>query len=148
MILIAHRGNYAGRVAHLENTMVHLRDAISRGYDVEVDLWVIDGLLYLGHDGPEHLASPSEIKELEPRAWFHAKNHAALVYGLQNSLHVFFHDRDEYTLTSRGIIWAYSGKLVEAHGIAVMPEYTPDYVVSWDALGVCSDDLVSYSESI
>ena len=141
MIQIAHRGNFKGVNKERENTIPYLKEAISAGYDVEVDVWFIDGKFFLGHDGPEHQATLKELLELGDHAWFHAKNYGALVELLSFDMHVFFHDRDEYTLTSRGIIWAYSGKFVNGFAIACMPEMTRGFVVPDDALGVCSDNF-------
>jgi len=144
MIKIAHRGNYKGINRQLENTVPYLREAIKAGYDVEVDIWKIDGQYLLGHDGPQHPISISEILEIQEKAWFHAKNYEALEGMLKFEAHVFFHDQDEYTLTSNGIIWAYSGKYVGSLAIACMPEMTEGFVVPKNALGVCSDNLESF----
>jgi hypothetical protein len=36
-----------------ENKPIILK-AIKLGYDVEIDIWVIDGAFYLGHDEPQY----------------------------------------------------------------------------------------------
>lgn len=141
MILIAHRGNYKGREVEKENSLLHLHDAISRGYDVEVDVWKIDSEYFLGHDGPDINVSLFDLVELQDYAWFHAKNFEALTACMDLGLHVFFHDKDEYTVTSKGIIWAYSGKFVNSRGVACMPESTPGFIIPKFAYGVCSDSL-------
>ena len=43
MILISHRGNIDGRIPEKENHPNYIDAAIKAGYDVEVDLWEIDG---------------------------------------------------------------------------------------------------------
>src|SRR5574343_937555 len=102
MRLIAQRGNFAGKDKVRENTFDYLIEAIENGFDVEVDIWKIESSYFLGHDGPEHRISFEQLKELQPHAWFHAKNFDALDDLLQKRFHVFFHDQDEYTITSKG----------------------------------------------
>ena len=54
MILISHRGNTNGRFDSYENEPTYIDLAISRGYEVEIDVWFVDGMLYLGHDAPQY----------------------------------------------------------------------------------------------
>lgn len=141
MRLIAHRGNFNGPNPARENRLDYLKEAIDAGFDVEVDIWEIDGKFFLGHDAPTHQVSWEEIKMLQPYSWFHAKNLQVLTTLLSHRLHVFFHDQDEYTLTSRGFIWAYSGKDIGANGVACMPESTPGFSIPKGVYAVCSDWL-------
>ena len=143
MIRIAHRGNFRGVDKERENTIPYLLEAIENGYDVEADVWFEEGKYFLGHDGPEHPVNLSDLFIISDKAWFHAKNYQALINLMHLSLHVFFHDKDEYTLTSRGIVWAYSGKTVGSDGVACMPESTPGFVVPENVYGVCSDNFES-----
>lgn len=146
MRLIAHRGNHLGRDAGRENTLPHIEAALALGYDVELDLWLHeDGCLYLGHDGPEHLVERDYLLARAPRLWVHCKNLGALLAVLNEpSVNCFSHDRDAYTLTSRGFVWAYPGQPLAPGCVCVMPEWvseTPASVSSRGAYGVCSDDL-------
>ena len=52
MILISHRGNLNGKMPQNENHPDYIDEAIHAGYDVEVDVWMIDNELFLGHDEP------------------------------------------------------------------------------------------------
>jgi hypothetical protein len=54
MIYISHRGNIDGKNPQLENKPSYIDHAISLGYDVEIDIWMIDGFLFLGHDAPQY----------------------------------------------------------------------------------------------
>ena len=56
MKLIAHRGNITGRNPDEENSPDYISQAIQKGYDVEVDVWLMDGI-YLGHDKPQYETS-------------------------------------------------------------------------------------------
>ena len=54
MILISHRGNIDGVKPTKENSPEYILEAISLGYDVEIDVWKVDGKWFLGHDEPEY----------------------------------------------------------------------------------------------
>ena len=54
MILISHRGNLNGKIPENENCPDYIDKAIHSGYDVEIDIWMIDNELFLGHDGPQY----------------------------------------------------------------------------------------------
>jgi hypothetical protein len=49
MKFISHRGNLSGRNPESENSPSYINMALKLGYDVEVDVWYIDGKWYLGH---------------------------------------------------------------------------------------------------
>jgi hypothetical protein len=54
----------------------------------------------------------------------------------------FWHQEDDYTLTSKNFIWTYPGKEYKSKSVIVMPEWGN---MSYDALrnvecyGICSD---------
>ena len=151
MILIAHRGNYKGKEERMENTPAHILKAISLGFAVEVDVWMINQKLYLGHDGPQVIISGDPKKFLDPIAkhcWFHAKNLEALQFLSKNGYHTFFHDQDQYTLTSKGYIWGYTGNEVGPYGIIVMPESTPGFKWMYRPAGICSDNVSQYLDTL
>jgi hypothetical protein len=50
MILISHRGNINGKIVEKENHPDYIDEAINLDYDVEIDIWMIEGILMLGHD--------------------------------------------------------------------------------------------------
>lgn len=132
-MIIAHRGNLNGP-SERENTPDYILEAIQLGFDVEVDVWVTDGV-YLGHDRPETKIDIDFLKRHSDRLWCHAKNLNALHVLLRIGLHTFWHDTDDYVLTSRGVIWAYPGKDPQG-AIAVMPARGSDIS---GAIGVCTD---------
>ena len=74
MILISHRGNIDGKKPHLENNPSYIDDAIDLGYDVEIDLWMIDGRTYLGHDEPQYEVDDAWLTERVDKLWVHCKN--------------------------------------------------------------------------
>ncbi len=140
MILIAHRGNY-NRVDHTqENTIPYLWEAINRGYDVEVDIWKTPTGYMLGHDKPTTQITMHEIKEISGFAWFHAKNYDALLSLTRDGHHVFAHDQDLWTLTSRNIIWSHK-RQPNDYGIVCMPDLALDRDIMKTATGICHDRL-------
>ena len=50
MLKISHRGNVNGPDLEKENTIEQIFIAIGKGFDVEVDVWVIDGLIFFIRD--------------------------------------------------------------------------------------------------
>lgn len=144
MILISHRGNLNGRMVDLENTPEYIDLAISKGFDVEIDVWLVDGKIYLGHDSPETEITKSFLSERKDRLWVHCKNVDMVSFlNLEKELFNFFwHENDTLTLTSKGYIWAYPGKQPIKNSVAVLPEITQDLVTS--CVGVCSDFIFKY----
>ncbi len=138
MYLIAHRGNTHGPKIDMENRPEYLLKAINNGFQVELDVWLIEDNLYLGHDKPQYKISIDFLLYHKNKIWCHAKNIEALEELLGYGLHTFWHQNDDYTITSRGYIWAYPDKRMESGGIYVMPERDDTYV-PLSAEGVCSD---------
>ena len=62
MKIISHRGNIRGAVPDKENRPSYIDCAIGSGYDVEIDLRMIDGELWLGHDEPQYRIEHSCLK--------------------------------------------------------------------------------------
>ena len=53
MKMIAHRGLLSGPDKDLENRPEQIDTALSKGFEAEVDVWVVDGQKFmLGHDQP------------------------------------------------------------------------------------------------
>jgi len=140
MIKIAHRGNTNGPNPDKENKPDYISEAFKKGFDVEIDVWFIDGKYVLGHDAPQYEVSGPFIKDV--RFWHHAKNIEAL-YQLKREpayylINCFYHNTDDCVLTSSGWIWTYPGKELTSRSIAVMPEQSPGWDLS-KAYGVCTD---------
>jgi hypothetical protein len=147
MRLIAHRGNIKGSNPENENHPEYIDSAIKLLYDVEIDLRVVDGNFYLGHDNLQYHISTSWIVNRKHRLWVHCKNSNALEVCLSNKINCFWHDTDDYTLTSKGFVWAYPGKIpVSKNSIFVMPEnhFSIDFIKQFDPYGICSDIVESY----
>ena len=61
MKLISYRGNINGPNPELENAAPYINDAISEGYVVAVDVWLVDDKLYLCNARP-HITSTSRSR--------------------------------------------------------------------------------------
>ena len=142
MILISHRGNTAGKIEACENEPSYLDKAISRAFDVEIDLWANEGLLYLGHDNPQYKIEVTWLIDRIDKLWVHCKNIEAMVWVAQTNLNYFWHETDTVTLTSKRFIWVYPGKQPIKGSIAVMPEIYNDDVSA--SIGICSDYIENY----
>lgn len=150
MILIAHRGLLEGPNPQIENHPDQIDLALSLGYDCEIDLWVLDDKFYLGHDGPQHAVSLDYISK--PNLWIHAKNLDALYFlARHGKLNYFWHQEDDFTLTSSGYIWTYPGKPLTLKSIMVLPEWTDsnfERLSDTDCFGICSDYVYRISTLI
>jgi hypothetical protein len=142
MIYIAHRGLFNGPDSNLENTPSQIEKALAMGFHCEIDVWVTDGQLYLGHDGPVCNVQEEFLKN--DKFWIHAKNLNALEWLTQqeHSYNYFWHESDQYTLTSNGFIWAYPGVPLSKNCVMVMPEHvdaTLQNCVDIQCHAICSD---------
>lgn len=143
MILISHRGNLNGPEPAKENTEKQISLAISLGYEVEVDVWVLKNKIYLGHDAPAHESS-LEFLKTNP-IWAHAKNLDALELLLNNDVHCFWHESDERTLTSKNFVWTYPNKKVCKKSVLVFLEEKLSIPTS-NIYGICGDYVASWKK--
>ena len=139
--IIAHRGLLNGPDKNDENRPEIIENALIQNFDVEIDLWFIDGKWLLGHDNPQYEIQQSFFER--DNFWIHCKNFDAL-NKLNNSnyyFNYFWHDKDAYTLTSHNYIWAYPGSTVKDRSIIVLPEkfMNLEDIKAYDFYGVCTD---------
>ena len=140
MKLIAHRGLTNGPDINLENHPEQILKSLEEGYDCEIDLWIVNSDFYLGHDYPTH---PINFKFLDEFGlWIHAKNLSALRWLTTTNLEYFWHQEDNFTLTSHNYIWTYPGKELTQRSVCVMPELedpTLQNVKNINCYAICSD---------
>ena len=145
MKYISHRGNVDGKLPSMENHPSYIDKAIALGYDVEIDVWMVEGVLLLGHDEPQYGVTQSWLNDRVDKLWIHCKNIEAMEwFNAIGGFNFFWHETDTVTLTSKRYIWAYPGKQPIADSIAVMPEIHNDSVVS--CIGICSDVIKKYKD--
>ena len=147
MKFIAHRGNITGPNTNLENKPNYIDKAISSGYEVEIDIRFISNELYLGHDTPQYKIDISWLKERSSSLWIHCKNIDGLGFfnKINDSFKYFWHQEDEYTLTSNKKIWTYPNKKLYLDSICVMPEKGINGNINL-CYGICSDYIKEYNE--
>jgi hypothetical protein len=151
MKLIAHRGLFQGPDKNKENSPEQIELSLSKGYDCEVDVWLIYNKWFLGHDEPQYEVPINFLGK--QGLWIHCKNLDALYAFSDLPIHYeyFWHQNDDYTLTSGNWIWTYPGKYLTKNSVAVMPETDEDYweyVKTLKIFGVCTDYVEKFSDEI
>tara|TARA_R100000951_G_C2637229_1_gene179698 strand:- start:754 stop:1194 length:441 start_codon:yes stop_codon:yes gene_type:complete len=145
MKLISHRGNLEGPNPERENHPDYIYEAIQAGYDVEIDIWFVDGKFKLGHDEPQYDFPFDLFSNFYTKLWIHCKNLESLsqLNNLDSNgskLNYFFHESDLGVLTSKGYIWS-TNQCERA--VLVMPE-TFNQEPNEKTFGVCSDYIIRY----
>lgn len=103
MRIISHRGNIRGRVPEKENRPSYIDCAIGNGYDVEIDVRVIDNQIWLGHDYEQYEVSYKWLQLRKNNLWIHCKNYDASV--LLKDFNSFCHSIEPFVYTSNNKIW-------------------------------------------
>ena len=151
MLLIAHRGNISGPNPKRENTPEYIEEAISKGFNVEIDVRYENYKMLLGHDDGETEITLEWLEKHAQKLWIHCKNLEALRFLHPRNLfdlykfNYFWHQEDDFTLTSRNIIWTYPQKEVTDKSVIVCQtvQECEDYINS-NAYGMCSDYVGTY----
>ena len=150
--IIAHRGNIDGPKPELENKPSYIADAIAKGFDCEIDVWWHNNKFVLGHDEPQYDFPFELLEDFHNKLWIHAKNWEAFIR-LRNidrvgtHLNYFWHQEDDYVLTSKGFIWTFPGKFLSYNSICVMPEKVEQEQVL-SCYGICTDYPNKYANNI
>ena len=147
MKFIAHRGNLTGRVPERENAPDYIDEAIAAGFDVEIDVWRIDNKYWLGHDEDQYEVDIHWLLDRAENLWCHAKNIDALHDLIHYpKLNVFWHQEDDYTLTTHNYIWTYPGceiKQFTYKQVILLFDWTYDDIKIPHG-GICSDEIILY----
>lgn len=144
MKIIAHRGNINGPKSEFENSPNYI-DIALKTYDCEIDVWVIGNNVLLGHDYGKYEVDHKWLDQRKNKLWIHCKNYGAMNLFCGTTFNYFWHDTDDYTMTSAGYIWAYPGKEnVRDRTVLVMPErvWSKEYYTKIKCFGICSDYCV------
>lgn len=141
MIKIAHRGNIYGPDSINENQPEHLLFAINNGFQVETDIWLLNNKFYLGHDRPEYYVDLNFLYNILDNAWFHCKNFEVLNNFIEKmpNAKFFWHQEDDYTITSNRVIWTYPNKNYSSKSILVVNNLEDLDTITDNIYGVCSD---------
>lgn len=146
MKLISHRGNIDGKFESLENEPTYIDNAIKEGFEVEIDVWCENGVLFLGHDNPQYMVNFNWFHDRVNKIWIHCKNIEAVEFfsAQEYAYNYFWHQNDTLTLTSLNYIWASPNKQPISNSIAVMPEINNDDISK--CIGICSDYIKNYKK--
>lgn len=140
--VISHRGNLNGPNPEQENQPSYIDLAINKGYTVETDIHYVKGDFYLGHDYPAVRVTPPWLKIRKKYLILHCKDLDCL-FLLKDEYHCFWHQNDDYTLTSNNLIWTYPNKKVGPSCVIVDNDLpTKAKVETWRnnlIYGVCTD---------
>ncbi len=141
MKLIAHKGNVNGPDPSKENTPEQIEWCIDNGYDVEIDIRYNpdNDKFYLGHDEHQHEVNWWWLAGKSAHLWIHCKDLTTLheFTAKTSGYNYFWHQGDDYTLTSRGQIWASPGKPYKNDTVIVVED--PEDIKEYDCYGICSD---------
>lgn len=120
---------------------------MARGFDVEIDVWYIENQLFLGHDNPDFNESVDIERLISEYLWVHAKSIETLYYLISKPVHVFFHQEDNVTLTSRNILWTYPGRKLTPRSVCIthVEEVLDDYRQCY---GLCSDYIEFFRKNL
>lgn len=144
MKLIAHRGNLHCPNKNEENNPAYIEHAIDMGYDTEIDIWFTGSELFLGHDEPQYLITIDWLENYKNKLWIHCKNlNSLLFFTNHQQLNYFWHQTDNFTLTSKGYIWTYPNNPTTHRSVIVVPffEITDNILKSY---AVCTDHVNDY----
>lgn len=161
MKIIAHRGNIDGSIPEKENDPNYIDIALNLGFDVEIDVWVTNNKLFLGHDSPNFEIDIQWIMFRASNLWVHCKNPEAIVYFNEltqqsinshcktekieiENINYFYHESDPITLTSRLFMWVFPGNQPIVNSIAVLPELNNEVISQ--CLGVCTNYAKNYQD--
>ena len=142
MIFISHRGNIDEVYPDRENSPNYIDEAIGQGYDVEMDVRLIAGKFYLGHDGPEYEVQLQWLLDRRAHLWVHTKNFAALSALITEPLRTFYHQKENHTIINHcNLIWSH--ELSEANEKSIIPLISQEDIarqpMPQHVYGVCSD---------
>ena len=141
MKLIAHKGNVNGPDSLKENTPEQIEWFIENGYDVEIDVRYSPekDKFYLGHDDLQHEINWWWLAGKQKNLWIHCKDLFTLheFTARTSGYNYFWHQRDDYTLTSKGQIWASPAQDYNKDTVRVIED--PEEVKEYDCYAICSD---------
>jgi hypothetical protein len=146
MKMIAHRANLNGPNLLTENSPEQIQHCIENGVDVEIDVRYDPKTerLWLGHDEPQYPVTWWWLAGRSEHLWIHCKDITTLhtFTNATSGYNYFWHQEDDFTLTSKQYIWTYPGKPYTSKSVIVMPEWNEP---NWDTLrvtncyGICTD---------
>lgn len=140
MLYISNRGNLSGRIPDNENSVDYLLAAMSAGYCVNTDVWVIRGRSVTGVKEPAQAINLNNFSK--DRLLIRARNLPALLFLLENGYHCYWRESDNIILTNKSFVLSFNNSLIPK-SIVMNPEDNSISDLS-DYVGVCSDFISGY----
>ena len=153
MRIIAHRGNLNGK-SQDENSPSQIDMCLEANFDCEVDVWVQEKNIWLGHDFGQYAVGLDWLLSRRFRLWIHCKNLDSIEFFSllsERQLNYFWHQNDSYTLTSLNFIWVLPGSPLIPGSIAVLPEVWEDEDLKENLNncgGICTDFPIQYRNTL
>jgi len=146
MKLIAHRGNFRGKNLERENTLPYIKEALANNFDCEIDIWLYNSELYLGHEEPKIQLLISDCNFIVnnfDKLWIHCKTPETLSYLLSKdyNLNLFYHNSDDCVLTSKRKIWTFPNKTLTESSVMVKFSKIAKEDLMKNIYGICGDDF-------
>lgn len=147
MKLISHRGNIDSLKPDLENSPKYIDAAINLGYDVEIDIRLINDELFLGHDAPDYKITLKWLLDRKNNLWIHTKNFTALSYLIDYDIKTFYHKKEDHVIINNcNLIWSHN--LYEANEKSIIPLLNISEMnnINYNVYGICSDFVLNIRE--
>ena len=142
MIIISHRGNIDGPSKLRENNPKCIKELLNQNIPVEIDVRYSNGF-WLGHDKRQYKISQDFLVDNRTKLWIHCKTPETLEYFNTHlsiiNMNYFYHNNDNYTLTSQKIIWCHPKAKPLRNSVFLDFSSNPNY--SLDVYGLCVDKL-------
>lgn len=162
MRIISHRGNLHGRDFKKENTVGRVEYCIALGYQVEVDLWVLEPIddsgfrYYLCHDEPKSINRIDLTWLLKNQNYLltHCKNKEAVEFAMEElDGEWFVHETDRWSRTSESHLICYgkeSDIIDNDRVILMMPEHhnIKKVAIPNGIYGICTDFVQDYEDLV
>tara|TARA_B100002019_G_C21274251_1_gene604291 strand:- start:6775 stop:7224 length:450 start_codon:yes stop_codon:yes gene_type:complete len=117
MRLIAHRGNISGPNKELENTADYIDQALIN-YDAEIDVRLINGSLFLGHDVAQYKVEKSWLLDRAENLWIHCKDYQSLSFLTNTPLKTFYHSSEICTaIRNEKNIWCHDLNICDNNSV-------------------------------
>jgi len=142
MKYISHRGNLKNINPSLENSPSYIDLAIKEGFDVEIDIRMFNGEIFLGHDTPDYSITVDWLIHRKENLWIHTKDIQSLVLLNEYDLNLFFHEKERHTIIhNTKFIWTHD--IDESTDKSIIPLLKISDLESFEKFkhvaGVCSD---------
>lgn len=143
-IIISHRGYTYGPNENQENNPYFISKLLNSNPNLhcEIDLRLISGQFYLGHDKILNSIDFNFLDKYKDRLWIHCKDYqsqlALIEHKDSNKFNFFSHDLDGWAVTSKNYFWFYPGREICGEK-SIMLDFSPEVRILNGFGGICTD---------